>query len=102
MNFPKLRSGAGFLVMILLTDYLVLCAILVPPSIYYVAKTRDGLDPADCGICRYHLVFQGTANMLSSWLEALLAVNRMVAVLLPRHYDRFKRRCIQVWCRKAK
>ncbi|OWA53642.1 hypothetical protein BV898_18063 [Hypsibius exemplaris] len=41
MNFPKLRSGAGFLVMILLTDYLVLCAILVPPSIYPAPNFRQ-------------------------------------------------------------
>ncbi|OWA50699.1 hypothetical protein BV898_15208 [Hypsibius exemplaris] len=86
LHFPKLLFGAGFFIALLLANYLVLCAAVFPASVYIVAKTAWHPRPEDCKNCRYYMLFHSTGIILSSWLEALLAVNRLVAVLAPTQY----------------
>ena len=95
VSCPKLTRGAGFFIALLIADNFVLNCALVPASIYFVAQATTGLQPVNCAKCRYLMFFHATVNMLSQWLEALLAINRLVAVLLPTRYEYIKRPWVQ-------
>ncbi|OWA54547.1 hypothetical protein BV898_18947 [Hypsibius exemplaris] len=89
LKTPILRKGAGRLVAHLLICHLVLCAAIFPTVLHYVDRASNAAItgiPVDCQACRYRHPFHVTFNALVNWSEALLALNRLTAVLLPFHH----------------
>ncbi|OWA53261.1 hypothetical protein BV898_17695 [Hypsibius exemplaris] len=95
---PALRKGAGRLVAHLLMCHLVLCAAIFPTVLHYVDRASNAAItgiPVDCQACRYRHPFHVTFNALVNWSEALLALNRLTAVLFPVCYRSLMRGMVQ-------
>ncbi|OQV18369.1 hypothetical protein BV898_07572 [Hypsibius exemplaris] len=91
---PALRAGAGIFVAHLLLCHLALCSVTFPVIIYYINRAYRLFD-IDCGACRYRHVLHVAFNNLVSWSDALLAMNRIVAVFFPIHYRYIIRKSVQ-------
>ncbi|OQV16300.1 hypothetical protein BV898_09608 [Hypsibius exemplaris] len=92
----NLRRSVGGLIAHLSFNYFLLSSIIVPVSITLVQTAASGLQPEHCQLCRAYLLFYYFFNVLSNWIEGLLAANRLVAVLLPTYYHLVRPRRIQL------
>ncbi|OQV24903.1 hypothetical protein BV898_01485 [Hypsibius exemplaris] len=95
LRSAQLRKGAGVVIAHLFIVQTVNCALILPTAIARVAAASVADGPMNCGFCRLQVVVQVAFNTIVNWSEALLAVNRLVAIFFPLHFNTFNRHSVQ-------
>ena len=84
---PQLRAGPGILILNSLCVELLMSCIDYP-ILNYVTYRAYFKDPFELD-CRTLFSMQALFNPVAYWSSALLAFNRLIAVVFPTHYDKF-------------
>ena len=95
-HVPSLRRGVGILINVVVANGFCLCAAVIPGQVYLVKLANHGLQPEHCRYCQSYMVIYPIFNNTANWFGALLAVNRLVAILAPTRYHYVKARWVQL------
>ncbi|OQV18016.1 hypothetical protein BV898_07957 [Hypsibius exemplaris] len=85
LNFPSLRRGVGVFIVHLLATQTLFCGAVMPGTFHMIFRAQAGR-PVACSTCLYHHTFHSLVWNAAIWTDAILAVNRIVAVCLPARF----------------